>query len=295
MGHFREFAPVSGDAAGDGARDSDRDGDGAGWLDAAGICHPAAAAPARIVSLVPSLTELLFDLDLGDQVVGRTAYCVRPEGRVRRVRSVGGTKTVHLERIAGLAPTHVIVNVDETPRAVAEALADRGIRVIVTHPVTVDDNLALYRLLGGIFGRTGRAEALGRAFTAARARLRARVGERPPRPVLYLIWNTPAMTVSRETYISSCLAEAGLATEPAVADARYPEVVLDDALLDRLGLVLFASEPFPFRDRHLAAFASAFPAHRDKARLIDGQMVSWYGSRAIAAFGYLERLVAVGG
>lgn len=263
-----------------------------GGIDAAGVHHPPAAGPARIVSLVPSLTELLFALDLGDHVVGRTAYCVRPEGRVRRVTSVGGTKTVHLDRIQRLEPTHVIVNVDETPRALAETLAEQGCRVIVTHPITVDDNLALYRLLGGIFGRAARAERLCEAFAAARARLRARVAGRPPLPVLYLIWNKPWMTVSRQTYIAHCLAEAGLETVPAKAAARYPALTLDEAILADVARVLFASEPFPFREGHLAAFARTFPAHRDKARLIDGQMVSWYGARAIEAFDYLERFVS---
>jgi ABC-type Fe3+-hydroxamate transport system substrate-binding protein len=266
-----------------------------GWVDAAGVCHPPAAGPARIVSLVPSLTELLFALDLGDQVVGRTAYCVRPEDRVRRVTSVGGTKTVHLERIQRLEPTHVIVNVDETPRALAETLAEQGYRVIVTHPITVDDNLALYRLLGGIFGCPARAERLCEAFTAARTRLRACIAGRPPLPVLYLIWSKPWMTVSRQTYIAHFLAEAGMATVPAAAAARYPTVTLDEALLADVARVLFASEPFPFRERHLAAFARTYPAHRDKARLIDGQMVSWYGPRAIEAFGYLERFVSLEG
>lgn len=260
-------------------------------VDAGGTCHRPAAGTVRIVSLVPSLTELLFALDLGDRLVGRTAYCVHPRPEVRAVASVGGTKSVHLDRLQRLAPTHAIVNVDETPRALAEALAALGVSVVVTHPITVDDNLALFRLLGGIFGRRAAAERLCGELAAARAALRAGLGDCPPRPVLYLIWNNPWMTVSRATYIAHVLAEARLVTVPAAAAVRYPVVTLDDDSLAAAERVLFASEPFPFRERHLAAFRRAFPAHGHKARLIDGQMISWYGSRAIAAMDYLRRFV----
>ncbi len=264
----------------------------ASLTDAAGIAHRRAEGPARIVSLVPSLTELLFALDLGDRMVGRTAYCVQPKGRVRAVPSIGGTKTVHLDRLRRLEPTHIIVNIDETPQALAETLADLGYVVIVTHPVTVDDNLALYRLCGGIFRREAAAERLCGEFEAARAVLRARAGGMPPRTALYLIWKNPWMTVSRATYIAHMLGEAGFVTWPAEAETRYPAITLNEDTLCEISTVLFATEPFPFQHRHLAAFGQAFPQHRDKARLIDGQMVSWYGSRAIQAFAYLDGFVA---
>ena len=103
-------------------------------IDAAGVRHrPAATGAARIVSLVPSLTELLFDLGLGDQVVGRTVFCVHPQGRVKAARSVGGTKTANSRKLHELKPTHVLVNIDETPRALAQELAAAGYTIIVTH------------------------------------------------------------------------------------------------------------------------------------------------------------------
>ncbi|MFO1146581.1 MAG: helical backbone metal receptor [Rhodospirillales bacterium] len=256
-------------------------------VDAAGTLHLPAGEEARIVSLIPSLTELLFDLGLAERVVGRTAFCVHPAGRIKAVRSVGGTKTVNMAKLRQAAPTHILVNIDETPRALAEELTAEGYTVVVTHPVEVADNLALYRLLGGIFGAGPAAAALCARFERAYA---AAVGEAEGRPrcrALYLIWCDPWMTVTPETYVSKMLALAGWDTRPAAADRRYPEVVLDETTLSGVERVLFASEPFPFSERHLAAFREAHPRHADKALAIDAEMVSWYGSRAVAGLAYL--------
>ena len=257
-------------------------------IDAAGVRHrPASAGAARIVSLVPSLTELLFDLGLGDQVVGRTAFCVHPEGRVKAAKSIGGTKTINVRKLRELKPTHVLVNIDETPRALAEELAAAGYTIVVTHPVEIRDNLALYKLLGGIFGKQKEAMSLCRRFEAAYDAARLSAARLSERRVLYLIWKDPWMTVARDTYVSRMLASVGLHTLPAIADQRYPMVELTDDVLRPVDLVLFSSEPFPFRERHLAEFRACHPAHASKATTIDAEMVSWYGSRAILGLAYL--------
>ncbi len=259
-------------------------------IDAAGIAHAPAGPDARIVSLVPSLTELLFDLGLDAQIVGRTAFCVHPRGRVKAVRSVGGTKSVRFEKLLALAPSHVVVNIDETPRALAERLRDAGVCVIVTHPIAVEDNVGLFRLFGAVFGRSGEAEALVTAFTLARRRLDALAASLAPRRVLYLIWKDPWMTVSRETYIARMLALIGWRTLPAAAGVRYPQIALSPALVGEADLVLFPSEPFPFGAAHIDAFRHAFPADAGKALAVDGEMLSWYGSRAIRGLDYLGEL-----
>ncbi|MCP5367924.1 MAG: ABC transporter substrate-binding protein [Hyphomicrobiales bacterium] len=252
--------------------------------DAAGRAHAPAAPGFRIVSLVPSITELLFDLGLGDAVVGRTAFCVHPRDRVRQVTSVGGTKTVNREKLRPLGASHVIVNVDETPRALAEELAAEGLEVVVTHPIEVRDNLDLYRLLGGLFGRADAAEDLCRRLEAALAGVEGR--DWPRRRAAYLIWKDPWMTVSRDTYISRMLALVGIDTGDWPGGGRYPPVDLEGPEFADRDLVLFATEPFPFKERHAAAFAGA------RGRLIDGEMVSWYGSRAILGLGYLRDFAA---
>lgn len=259
-------------------------------VDAAGVRHRPAGPAPRIVSLVPSITETLFDLGLDEAVVGRTAFCVHPRGRVKRARSVGGTKQVNLGKLQALNPSHVIVNVDETPRALAEDLAEAGYAVVVTHPVSVEDNLGLYHLLGGLFGRESQAEALCRSFAAEADALDTLARSLPERRVLYLIWKDPWMTVSADTYIARMLAKIRWRTVGGDPAVRYPPVDIDEALLGDADLVLFATEPFPFAERHLEAFRAAHPGHAAKAMLIDAEMTSWYGSRAIAGLRYLAAL-----
>ncbi|MDD3449643.1 MAG: helical backbone metal receptor [Gammaproteobacteria bacterium] len=258
--------------------------------DALGIAHPPATGEARIVSLVPSLTELLFDLGLGGQVVGRTRYCVHPQPAVKAVPAVGGTKKISRARLLGLRPTHLLVNVDENPRELVESLAGPIPHIIVTHPNDPGDNPALYRLLGHIFRRQPEAESLCGRFSAALERLRGTVAELPPRRVLYLIWKAPWMTVSRDTYIARTLALVGwetLGDDPAI---RYPVVELDARLLGGAELVLFASEPYAFGERDLEDFRTDHPLCSARLLRIDAEMVSWYGSRAIRGLDYLAEL-----
>lgn len=256
-------------------------------VDAAGTAHAPTATGARIVSLVPSVTELLFALGLGGKVVGRTAFCVHPADAVAGVTSVGGTKRVNMERLLGLGPTHVVVNIDENPKPLADALTARGITVVVTHPIAVEDNVALYRLIGGVFGAARATEDLVRRFEAALAGVRAAARDLPARNVLYLIWKEPWMTVGADTYISKLLATVNWRTVGDDPRTRYPEPRLDDGFLAGVDLVLLASEPYAFSAADAAAFAAEFPAHADKTRLVDGQLLSWYGSRAILGLEYL--------
>ena len=136
------------------------------WSDAIGKQHARCADTPRIVSLVPSLTELLVDLGLAEHLVGRTGFCVHPRHVVRRLPKLGGTKGFAIEKLRALAPTHVLVNIDENRREEVAALHAFVPQVIVTHPLAVRDNLALYQLLGGIFGRDPQVEARARALAA---------------------------------------------------------------------------------------------------------------------------------
>jgi ABC-type Fe3+-hydroxamate transport system substrate-binding protein len=238
---------------------------------------------------VPSLTELVCDLGLAGKLVGRTGFCVHPRAAVKPVPKVGGTKDVDLARLRALAPTHVIVNVDENRKETVAAIAGFVPHVIVTHPLAPRDNPALYRLIGGIFGREREAEALCARFEAAFAdAARAAAGFAPQR-VLYLIWRDPWMTVSRDTYIARTLALVNWETVPEHAAARYPEVALDARTLDGVAVVLASSEPYPFRERHVAELAAAPALAGRRVALIDAEMTSWYGSRAIAGLGYMPR------
>jgi len=256
-------------------------------VDAAGRIHRPAGKRARIVSLVPSITELLFALDLAEQVVGRTVFCIHPRDRIKSVASVGGTKQLNMGKLQRLEPTHVIVNIDETPRRLADALTRCGHEVVVTHPIEVRDNLALYRQIGALFHRKQKAEELCARFEAAFEATIEVARSLPERHVLYLIWKDPWMTVSRDTYIARMLALVNWRTVADDPENRYPTAELTEELLSGTDLVLFGSEPFPFKETHIEAFRAEFPAHGAKAEIIDAEMTSWYGSRAIAGLAYL--------
>lgn len=258
--------------------------------DAVGVRHAPAGPDARIVSLVPSVTELLFALDLGANLVGRTAFCIHPRPAVRKVKSLGGTKKIDFEKLRAANPTHAIVNVDENPKSMVDEIAATGAEIVVTHPIEVEDNVPLYRMLGAIFGRADEAEALVAQFESALADVDRRAAALPDRNVLYLIWKDPWMTVSADTYIARMLARIRWRTMSHDPERRYPEVALDEALLSRADIVLLSSEPFPFKDRHVAELAERFPAHAAKFRTVDGGLVSWYGSRAVEGLRYLADL-----
>ena len=254
-------------------------------IDAAGVLHRPAGSDARIVCLVPSITELLCDLGLGAQLVGRTGFCIHPREVVSSITKVGGTKDVKVEVIRDLRPTHVVVNVDENRIETVRELSEFVPSVIVTHPLGPLDNVELYRLLGGIFGREAEATRLEEAFLDVLGRLGA--AGRPRRDVLYLIWRDPWMTISPDTYISAMLRLANWHTLPRTAADRYPVVDLGafDGSVDR---VLLSSEPFRFRERHIPEVAALVPSAQ--VSLIDGEMTSWYGSRAIRGLQYLAQL-----
>lgn len=238
---------------------------------------------ARIVSLVPSITELVCDLGLADQLVGRTGFCIHPSETVRQIPKVGGTKDLKLDRIRDLRPTHVIVNVDENRREDAEALAEFVPEVVITHPLGPRDNPELYRLLGRTFDREAQAEALCGQFEQAYGELTTGP-ERSTEQVLYLIWRDPWMTISPDTYISRMLELVNWRTHPVETAERYPEIALEP-YGGRIDRVLLSSEPFHFKEHHLEEVRGLVPGAR--VSLIDGEMTSWYGSRAIQGLRYL--------
>jgi ABC-type Fe3+-hydroxamate transport system substrate-binding protein len=274
-------------------------------VDAAGIRHATAGDDARIVSLVPSITELLFALGLDRQIVGRTGFCVHPRERARAVPKVGGTKSVRIDAVRALKPTHVIVNIDENERTTVDELRAFVPHIVVTHPLVPEDNLALFALLGAIFGRADAAQRLADVLHAQLDAINAEARNWPPQRVLYVIWRDPWMTVARDTYISAMLRLANWHTLPAVdggpaGGQRYPAFDLHAPWLDDVDRVLLSTEPYRFTQAHCDALAQALQATgksagnsaRKRIELIDGEQVSWYGSRAIEGIGYLQRFAS---
>ena len=256
--------------------------------DALGTEHTPAPG-ARIVSLVPSITEMLCTLGLAPQLVGRTGFCIHPEELVGGIPKVGGTKDVNLEKIRQLAPTHVIVNIDENTKPTADALAAFVPHLVVTHPMAPRDNLDLARLLGGIFCVPERAQAWCASFEAEYALLQA-APKGPSATVLYCIWHDPWMSISADTYIARMLGEIGWRT-PDLGAQRYPVFSWNAALLMEIDCVLLSTEPYRFTQTHADALEKQIgkPVY-----LVDGEMMSWYGSRSVAGLAYLRALALKG-
>jgi ABC-type Fe3+-hydroxamate transport system substrate-binding protein len=244
-------------------------------------------ATPRIASLVPSLTETLFALGLGERVVARTGYCIYPDPAVKAVPKVGGTKDVNLPKLAALRPSHVLLNRDENTLATLAAVQafQPAPQVLANHPIAPIDNLAIFRELGEAFHVQAAAKLLCQHFqTVYDAALAQRWA---PKRVLYLIWQDPWMSVASNTYISQTLALLGLHTCPAlqakdVGATRYPVVADLKACIQAhsIDAVLLSTEPYRFTQSHCASLHAQLgvPVH-----LINGEHTSWYGSRAIEA------------
>ena len=264
--------------------------------------------PPRIASLVPSLTELVVALGLGAHLVARTGFCIHPADALRAVPKVGGTKDVNLAKLRRLAPTHVLVNVDENRLDTVNAIRAWGHagcdgaasqanapQIIVTHPGDPEDNLALIAQMqahfGHIDGVAQRAAALTRAMQHELDLTRPKAW--PEQRVLYLIWRGPWMTVARDTYLSRMLARVHWRTLPdqvggATGAARYPALTGAEPWLAQVQNVLLSSEPYRFDHRHLEEAARLCPNAR--VQLVDGELLSWYGARAVPGLRYLRGL-----
>jgi ABC-type Fe3+-hydroxamate transport system substrate-binding protein len=251
--------------------------------------------PPRIACLVPSVTELLAALGLAPCLVARTGYCIHPATLLAAVPKVGGTKDVNLAKLKRLAPTHVVVNIDENRLETVEALRGFVPEILVTHPSGPDDVGALIAQMATAFSAVpGVAERAAELDAGLQAALRATVPEgRPDVPVLYLIWREPWMTVARDTYISRLLGRVNWRTLPALKGgkrgaARYPSVHGGEPWLAEVREVLLSSEPYAFTAAHVQEAQALCPQAR--VRLVDGELLSWYGPRTAAGLAYLRGL-----
>jgi len=254
------------------------------------------APPPRIASLVPSVTELVAALGLAPYLVARPGFCIHPAEALAAVPKVGGTKTVNLDKLRRLAPSHVIVNIDENRLETVSAVRGFVPQLVVTHPCGPEDIGALLAQMVGAFGAVpGVAERAAEVEAEWRAELCAtEPAGRPAVPVLYLIWRGPWMTVARDTYISRLLARVGWHTLPALdggarGAARYPTLTGHEPWLVDVRELLLSSEPYAFDAGHFGEAARLCPNAR--VRLVDGERLSWYGARTAAGLRYLRELV----
>lgn len=245
---------------------------------------PLDAPPQRIVSLVPSQTELLYDLGLDEQVVGITKFCVHPKRWFRTKQRIGGTKQVHLDRMAQLQPDLIIGNKEENTREDITALAGQW-PVWMSDIYHLSDALDMIRKLGQVCDRTSRAHELAGQIQAAFRQIPTPSSPRPR--VLYLIWRKPYMAVAKNTFIDDMLTQAGFSN--ALSDQeRYPELTEQDIHTIAPDCVFLSSEPYPFRQKHLNELQALCP--QAALHLVDGELFSWYGSRLLRAPAYFRQL-----
>jgi len=245
----------------------------------------------RVVSLCPSLTELVFDLGRGDTLVGRTKFCVHPADAVAAVPSVGGTKNPKIDRVVALGPDLVLLNEEENRREDAEALRAADVACHVSFPRTVPDTAAMVRSIAAALDARDAGERIAADIETRLARVRAERADRPAVRWAYLIWRKPWMTVGGDTFVSALLDAAGGENVFATRTPRYPEIDPAELAAADPALVLLASEPFPFDDRHVDELAAATALPRDRFRLVDGELLSWHGSRTARGIDYAAELL----
>jgi ABC-type Fe3+-hydroxamate transport system substrate-binding protein len=246
----------------------------------------------RIVSLCPSLTELVFDLGAGPELVGITEWCVHPADRVGGVEKVGGTKNPRVDRIAELAPDLVLMNEEENRIEDAQALARAGVAVHSSFPRDTDGTAAMVRSIGAALGRGAAAESIARDIEGRSARVRATARGKREVTWAYLIWRKPWMSVNRDTFVDALLAQARGRNVFGARAERYPEVTTDELAVLAPERVFLSTEPFSFKMEHADELAKATGLPRERFVIADGEYLSWHGSRTPDGIDYAERLIA---
>jgi ABC-type Fe3+-hydroxamate transport system substrate-binding protein len=256
------------------------------YIDQTGRTISIQSPPKRIISLVPSQTELLYSLGLNEEVVGITKFCIHPTEWFHTKTRIGGTKMLNMEAIHELQPDLIIANKEENVKEQVEELAAKYPVWIsdVNDPVSAYDMIAA---LGAICGKEDKSAALIDQVKNNFAALPALVRTKESRSACYLIWRGPYMTIGGDTFIHKMLAIAGFDNIYKSA-TRYPEISIDELRKSNCKYLLLSSEPYPFRQKHIEEFQLQLP--RTTILLVDGEMFSWYGSRMLHAAAYFLQL-----
>jgi len=241
---------------------------------------------SRIISLVPSQTELLFSLGLNEEVIGITKFCVHPNHWHAEKIKIGGTKALHLEKIFELQPTLIIANKEENIKEQVEALAEK-FPVWVTDVATVEDAINMISDIGSITKKTESAQILSTEIKKLLLQWKQTIADRKKIKAAYLIWKDPYMTIGGDTFISNMLDLAGYRNVFA-DNLRYPEVSIEDLQESGCEKLFLSSEPYPFSEKHIAELSTLLP--ETSIHLVDGEIFSWYGSRMLKATEYFDKI-----
>jgi ABC-type Fe3+-hydroxamate transport system substrate-binding protein len=253
--------------------------------------------PKRIISLVPSQTELLFDLGLREEVVGITKFCIHPKEWFRSKPRVGGTKKINLEKIKELQPDLIIGNKEENEKGQIEELI-KYYPVWMSDIKTLDDAYWMIAGIGKITGKEQQAEDLTKKIKTGFEQLKSEAVSLPAgqaglrsegKKAMYFIWKDPYIVAGRDTFIDHMLNLCGLENVFDDKKSRYPEITAESIKLANPELIFLSSEPFPFKEKHIDEFKMICPG--SQVLLVDGELFSWYGSRLLKAPAYFLQLI----
>jgi ABC-type Fe3+-hydroxamate transport system substrate-binding protein len=242
------------------------------------------ANPYRIISLVPSQTELLFDLGLTDAVIGITKFCIHPESWFKNKTRIGGTKNLDLDKIRTLQPDLILGNKEENEQSQIEAL-ESEFPVWMSDIHNLDGALEMILQVGLLCHKETQALALTHSI---REQFSGLIPLPRPAQTLYLIWQNPYMTAGVNTFINDMLGQCGFLN--VISQPRYPELTPSEIRELNPELILLSSEPYPFKEKHIAEFRKLCP--QANIMLVDGEYFSWYGSRLLKASAYFRELLA---
>ncbi|MGV6829511.1 MAG: ABC transporter substrate-binding protein [Flavobacteriales bacterium] len=236
-------------------------------------------SPIRIVSLVPSQTELLVDLGLEEKLVGITKFCVHPSHLKKNKVIVGGTKKVSYSKIAALSPDIIICNKEENTQEMVAQL-EKIAPVWISDIYTIKDNLQMIIKLGQLFKVKAKAEEICDIIKSEQQKFSSFIKNKPTKKAAYLIWKNPYMLAGTNTFINELLMLNNF-KNIAASNSRYPEIKISD--LQKADVVLLSSEPFPFKIKDVQNLKKIL---NKEVFLVDGEYFSWYGSRLQKAFSY---------
>ena len=237
----------------------------------------------RIVSLVPSQTELLVDVGVEDRLVGVTKFCIHPAGMKERVGQIGGTKAVKIDKVLALKPDLVIGNKEENLQSDIETL-EQDVPVWMSDIHDLETALDMIREVGKLVEKDEKSLEVIDSIRQNFNRLEQVDKSNKLISVLYLIWRKPYMAAGKGTFIDDCLTRCGWTI--CISETRYPEI--DPTILDP-DLILLSSEPYPFKQQHIKELKAVFP--KAKIQLVDGEYFSWYGTRMLGAPDYFRSLL----
>jgi len=242
------------------------------------------ATPKRIISIVPSQTELLFDLGLDEEIIGITKFCIHPADKVKRRPKVGGTKKLNINQIKKLNPDLIIGNKEENEKDQIEELM-QYFPVWMSDISNLDDAVDMIRKVGRLVDKEEKAVQMASTISASFDNLKIKSSSLK---VAYLIWRKPYIVAGKGTFIDDMLKRCGL--KNAFDEERYPEVFPGQIVEADPDLVFLSSEPYPFTDRHITEFQALVPDA--EIQLVDGELFSWYGSRLLQAPEYFKQLIS---